>query len=296
MRRTTQQTARQMMPQMHLNQMHLKMIRSPVRLLAIVVVLAAASATAHAQNTELLMPEQSAQKARDVLQQTIQAMGGPAYQNLRDATCEGRLSSFGHSGDMMGFGVYFDLSKFPDKDRTEHSKKRNIIEVFNGDKGWTLDKGGVADAPQAQVKAWTDHLKKDLDHVLRYRIHEPGIVLRYAGTDVVDLKEVNWVELTDSEDQTIRLALDSITHFPLREVATSRDPASQLRTEQIYEFSNYHPISGIQTPYQVSISRNGFRVYQAFIDTCSYKTRLSDSLFTKESLEERWAQFGKKKF
>ena len=71
--------------------------------------------------------------------------------------------------------MYFDLSIFPDKERTEHSKKRNIIEVFNGDKGWTLDKGGVADAPPAQVKAWTDSLKTDIDYLLRYRIHEPGM-------------------------------------------------------------------------------------------------------------------------
>jgi hypothetical protein len=270
--------------------------RNPARLLAIALMLAAASMSVHAQSTEVLMPDQSAQKARQVLQQTIQALGGSAYQNLRDSTCEGRLSSFGHSGELMGFDTYYDLSKFPDKVRTEHSKKRNIIEVFNGDKGWVLDKGGVADAPPAQVKAWTDHLKKDIDHVLRYRINEPGMILRYAGTDVVDLKEVSWVEMTDSDDQTIRLALDSITHFPVREVVNWQDPASQLRTEQIYEFSNYHAISGIETPYQVSGSRNGLRTYQAFIDTCSYNTGLSDSLFTRESLQERWAQVGKGKF
>jgi hypothetical protein len=294
MRRTTQQTARQMLPQVR-SKMMPRIRWGPAKLLAVAVVLAAASASVHAQNTELLMPEQSAQKAREVLQQTIQAMGGAAYQNLRDSSCEGRLSAFGHSGDMTGFDVYFDLSIFPDKDRTEHSKKRNIVEVFNGDKGWTLDKGGVADAPPAQLKAWTDSLKTDIDHVLRYRIHEPGIVLRYAGTDVADLKEVNWVELTDSEDRTIRLALDSITHFPVREVVISQDPASQLRIEQIYYFTNYHPVSGIQTPYQISSSRNGLRAYQEFIDTCSYNTGLSDSLFTKESLEERWTQVGKKK-
>jgi hypothetical protein len=286
---------RQMLPQMRSKMMPRRRC-GPARLLATALALAAASVSVHAQNTELLMPEQSAQKAREVLQQAIQAMGGPAYQNLRDASCEGRLSSFGHSGDMTGFDVYFDLSIFPDKDRTEHSKKRNIIEVFNGEKGWTLDKGGVADAPPAQVKAWTDSLKTDIDHVLRYRIHEPGMVLRYAGTDVVDLKEVIWVELTDSEDRTIRLALDSITHFPVREVVTSRDPASQLPIEQIYYFSNYHAISGIQTPYQTSRTRNGFRIFQAFIDTCSYNTGLSDSLFTKASLEERWTQVGKKRF
>jgi hypothetical protein len=270
--------------------------RCAARLLAIALVLATAGAVLRAQNTEVLMPDQSAQKARELLQQTIQALGGSAYLNVRDSTCQGRRSSFGHSGELMGMETYYDLLKFPDKSRTEHSTKRNIIEVFNGDKGWELDKAGVSEAPPLAVKAWTNHLEKDIDQVLRYRINDPGMVLRYAGTDVVDLKEVNWVELSNSGDPTIRLAIDNITHFPIREVVTSRDPASQLITEQIYEFSNYHPISGIQTPYQISSSRNGFRVYQAFIDSCSYNTGLSDSLFTRESLEERWAQVGKKKF
>jgi hypothetical protein len=31
-----------------------------------------------------------------------------------------------------------------------------------------------------------------------------------------------------------------------------------------------------------------------FFDKCEYNTNLSDSLFTKESLDERWAKVGKK--
>jgi len=272
-----------------------EIIRFLGKLPAIAMVLAALSTGIRAQNTDALIPDQNAQKARELLQQTIQALGGQAYMNLRDSTCQARLSAFGHSGELMGFDTLLEMTKVPDKARTEHSKKRNIIEVFNGDKGWVLDKGGVAEAPPDQVKAWTDHLKKDIGNVLRSRISEPGMILRYAGADVVDLKEVNWVELTDSDDWTIRLALDSITHVPVREVVNSQDPASQLRTEQIYEFSNYHSISGVQTPFQISASRNGFRVFQEFLDTCSYNTGLSDSLFTKGSLEERWAQVDKKK-
>ena len=57
---------------------------------------------------------------------------------------------------------------------------------------------------------------------------------------MVDLKEVNWVELTDSDDRTIKLALDRITHFPVREVVISRDPGITAPIEQIYYFTNYH--------------------------------------------------------
>ena len=62
---------------------------------------------AAAQDGQILMPEQSAAKAKQLLQQTIEAMGGDAFLNIRDMTCTGRYSQFGHSGEMEGF------EKFP---------------------------------------------------------------------------------------------------------------------------------------------------------------------------------------
>jgi hypothetical protein len=94
----------------------------------------------------VLLPEQSAAKAKAILEQTIDALGGPAYLNVHDVTCIGRLSQFGHSGELNGFEHFIDYAQPPFKDRTENLPKRNIISVFNGDKGWELDRGGVSEA------------------------------------------------------------------------------------------------------------------------------------------------------
>jgi outer membrane lipoprotein-sorting protein len=250
---------------------------------------------AQTQNPELLLPEQSAAKAKQLLQQAIQALGGNAYLNVRDVTCSGRASQFGHSGELTGYEEFFDYTKLPDKERTEYSSKRNIIEVYNGEKGWILDRGGVQDAPEEAINERRENEKKDLDAILRDRIKEPGMILRYAGPDVVDLKEADWVELVDSEGRTIRIALDRSTHLPIRKVAVTRDPSTRLRTEETEYYSNYHPIQGLETPFQVASDRNGLKISQVFLKECQYNTGLSDSLFTKESLEERWAKVGKKK-
>jgi hypothetical protein len=37
------------------------------------------------------------------------------------------------------------------------------------------------------------------------------------------------------------------------------------------------------------------KAYQAFFEKCEYNTNLSESLFTKDSLEDRWAKVGKKR-
>src|SRR5277367_421165 len=254
----------------------------------------AGAASAAAQDDQFLMPEQSAAKARQILDQAIEALGGNAYLNVHDVTCTGRIGQFDHAGEVTGFGKFIDYSQPPLKERQENLPKRNIIEVYNGDKGWDLDRGGVSTAPKADIADFQEGIMKDIDNILRHRIHEPGMIMRYGGPDIVDLKQADWVELVDSDNRTIRIAIADNTHLPIRKVVDTRNANTRMRTEEVEFYSNYQPINGIQTPFQLTRERNGIKVYQVFLDKIEYNTNLSDSLFTKESLEERWAKVGKK--
>lgn len=262
-------------------------------LLAAACLVASPRALAQDDNT-VLLPEQSAAKAKAILQQAIDALGGPVYLNVHDVTCEGRLSQFGHSGELNGFEHFVDYAQPPFKDRTENLPKRNIISVFNGDKGWELDRGGVSEATITDLATFQEDTKKDIDNILRHRIHEAGMIFRYGGLDVVDYKESDWVELVDSDNRTFRIAIARTDHLPVRKVVDTRNANTRMRNEEIEYYSNYHPINGIQTPYQITRERNGIKVYQVFFDKYEYNTSIPDSLFTKESLEERWEKVGKK--
>ena len=270
-------------------------IISPVLLLYLLLPTAWASVSpcALAQSPQDMMPAESAAKAKEILGQAIQAMGGNAYLNIHDVTCEGRLSQFGHSGELNGFEKFVDYSIPPFKDRTENLPKRNIISVMDGDKGWVLDRGGVSDASGADVAHFQEDTKKDLDYILRSRIKEPQMILRYAGPDIVDLKEAEWVELVDSDNRTIKIAFSQSTHLPIRKIVDTRDANTRTKTGEIEYYSNYHPIGGVETPFQITRERNGIKIYQVFFDKCEYNTNLSDSLFTKQSLDDRWEKVGK---
>ncbi len=273
----------------------MRLVRRAALALGLLAMAAACVPRARAQAPEVLMPEQSAAKAKQLLQQTIAALGGPAYLGVRDVNCTGRLALFGHSGEVTGYAPFRDMSKFPDKDRTEYSKKANVIDVYNGNQGWTLDRGGVQEASASAVDDFQEGLKKDIDNLLRYRLKEEDMVFRYAGGDIVDLKQVDWVEIADHDRRTFRLAIDRQTHLPFRAVVITRNPTTRERTEEVNYFSNYHAIQGVQTPFQVERERNGFKVYQVFYTGCQYNTGLTDDLFTKESLEKRFAEVGPKK-
>lgn len=247
-----------------------------------------------AQNPDDMMPAESEAKAKQLIQAAIDALGGQAYLNVRDSTCSGRAGTFGHSGELNGYGHFVDYSEPPDHERQENLPKRNIIDVFAGDKGWTLDRGGVSEKSSAEMAKYQGDLQFDLDYVLRHRIHEKDMIIRYAGPDIVELKEADWVELVDSDNRTIRIAFSRNTHLPIQENVELRDPSTDFRLEYRLYFSDYHPISGIETPFQTARERNGVKVFQVFLESCQYNTGLPSSLFSRESLEDRWAQTGKK--
>ncbi|MGA8036768.1 MAG: hypothetical protein WA823_14510 [Candidatus Acidiferrales bacterium] len=244
---------------------------------------------------QFLMPAESAAKAKELLHQAIQALGGDAYLNVKDVTCTLRVSNFGHSGELNGFGKETDYAIPPNKERDENLPKRNIISVNDGDKGWSLDRGGVSQASITDVATFQENVKKDIDNILRHRIHEPGMIFRYGGIDIVDYYEADWVELVDSDNRTFRIAIAKETHLPIRMVIDTRDANTRMRSQEVDYYSNYHPIQGIQTPFQITRDRNGIKMYQVFFDKCEYNTGLSPDLFTRESLEERWQKIGPKK-
>jgi hypothetical protein len=276
-------------------------VRITVPALGLAVVLAGLSlaavphSAAQDQDTAILMPEQSAAKAKQLLEQVVVALGGQAYLSVRDVTCTGKLSQFGHSGELNGYEKFIDYEIPPDKDRTENLPKRNLIDIRNGDKGWSLDRGGVSDLPQTTLARDKEDDQKDIDNILRHRVKEPDMIFRYAGSDVVDLHEVDWVELVDHDNRTIRIAIAKGTHLPVRKVVVTRDPNTELRSEETEYYSLYHPLGGVMTPFQITRERNGIKIYQVFFDECQYNTNLSDSLFTRESLDERWQKVGSKK-
>ncbi len=104
-------------------------------ILALAVLSAALPAQrTYAQNPDNMMPEERAAKGKQVLDQLITALGGPTYLDIRESNCEGRLAQFGHSGELTGYTNFKVYWRYPDKNRTDFSKKGVIVNVYNGDR------------------------------------------------------------------------------------------------------------------------------------------------------------------
>jgi len=243
-----------------------------------------------AAQSQVLLPDESAKKAKDLIQQMIQKLGGQKYLDVRDSTCSGRFATFDRQQEVGGYARFIDYVKLPDKNRTEFFKKRNIIQVRTSTDAWDLDRGGVTESPPDVVDNYNEGLKTDMDLLLRLRLNKEDLIFRYGGSDLVDLRRVDWVEIVDSDRRTARIAIDKNSHLPLRAVFITRDSRTRERIEQAAFFSNWHPVQGVMTPLQVWHERNGRKTIQIYFEECNYNTGLDDSLFTKESLEQRFAE------
>ncbi len=213
---------------------------------------------------------------------------------------------FGHNGALTGYIDFIDYRRYPDTDRTEYiGKGRNtilqsligidgldfahggvVITLFNHDQGWTYDRSGVSEAPATSVTDFQEQVKRNIDNLLRLRLNEEGLSVRFGGSDTVDLKQVDWVELTDREQRTFRLAVDRSTHLLVRGIVITKNEETQEIDEDVAIYTNYQLRDSVWVPLQISRERNGRRTSQYFYDTCKFNPGFPDSLFTKDSLKK----------
>lgn len=292
----------------------MRLIRATVCLFFLVGVVCACERLVSAGQPQEAPGETSVAKGRRVTKQVIAALGGPAYLNVQNVQCDGRDATFGTAGTLMGFTLFRDTWLLPDKNRVEYFTKGEhtivgflmgsddllithggaMITVFNGKEGWTLDKSGVSNQPEDLIKNFNDQLKTDMNNVLRKRINEPGMEAEYAGPDLIDLKEAEWIDFTDREHRMMRLGVDKYTHVPLRWVVVTRNPETREKTEVITSFTQYALNDGVKTPLSIELSRNDHKVSQTFLSSCKYNADISPELFTRAALEQAAKDTGKK--
>jgi hypothetical protein len=240
----------------------------------------APSDTQQQSTSSIPVDQENARKAQAIIEQGIQALGGAAYLNWRNVVQEGRGYSF-HHGVANSLGTpFWRFKQFPDKERDELTKKRDVIEIFNGDKGYEVTYKGVRNLDDKdELGPYLRRRHYSLDLVLRQWLHEPGTALFYDGQTVAAQKETDEVMIMNSKNEGVTLNFDINTHLPVRKSYVWRDPVDHQRNVEEEIYDNYRDIQGILTPFDVTRIFNGDMAAQSFLTTASYNQPMNDSLF-----------------
>lgn len=246
--------------------------------------------SASAQQTKAPPPN----KGRVLIEQVIEALGGQAYLNVGEIVREGRIYSFSR-GQLANPGTRFiDYFKLPDKWRREYGKKRNIIYVNNGTEGWELDPQGIREQTPEAIADFQENLKRDIELLLRRRRTEPGVQFYYLGSEFIDNRRMDIVEMVDAENESYKFYLDAKTHLPAQLHYRERDDLTGEMVDVVEYYGIYLDFQGVRTARQITGERAGVRTFEAFLRKVEYNSNISDKLFTRDSLEEIWRKIGKK--
>jgi len=227
--------------------------------------------------------QENARKARAIIDQAIQALGGKTYLTIRDREQQGRGYSFHHGRPNGSGGVFWSFTEFPDKERIEITKERDIAELYVGNKGYELTYKGARPIDEKDLADYLRRRRFSLDTILRTWVNDPGVVLLFEGTVIAAQHPALQVTLINSQNESVTLAFDADTHLPVKKSFAWRDPVDKQKNleEEVYE--NYRPISGIMAPYNVTRYFNDDMTSQRFLNSVTINVGLDPAMFDPHS-------------
>ncbi len=242
-----------------------------------------------------------ARQAGQLLEQMVAALGGQAYLTIQDIEQEGRTYGFDSQGRADGEGAPFArFCRWPDQERLELTQKRDWADIggipfpitpkgqdiilYSGNQGYEIDYKGATALDQDILQDYQRRRVHSLPWVLRKWLTEPGIVILYEGHVLVERKQADQISLITAQNDAVTIAIDSISHLPVRVSFTWRDPKYRDKNEEAEAYDNYKPVQGIMTPLSTIRYYNGLPRNQRFVTSTKYNQSLPDSLFSIKNL------------
>lgn len=217
-------------------------------------------------------------KAKDLLQKMIAAMGGQAFLNYQTMAQEGRTYSF-FQGQPNSLGTLFwRFWKYPDKDRIEVTKERDVTYIYTGDKGYEITYKGTAAVDSKDLSEYLLRRKYSLEQIVRVWFPDPGTLVLYDGSALADQTFVEQVTLVNKENQSVTLGIDPNSNLLIKKSFTYRD-YDGLKSTDDEVYANYRAEGGIQTAHTIVRYHNGQQTGQRFLTKVDYNVPIEDSKF-----------------
>ena len=243
----------------------------------------------------LPIDQQNAQKARDLILQAIQALGGDIYLNARNLEEQGRTYSFYH-GNPTSNGIFFwRFTEFPDKERIELTPQRDIAYIYVGNKGTEVTYKGPRAVEKKDLDDYLRRRRFSLENILRNWLNDPTVALFSDGLALAGSVAAQKVTLINAKDEAVSLYFDNDTHLPIKKDYSWRDPVDKQKNIEEESFDNYRQVQGIMTYFNFTRYFNGDMQNERFVTSASYNQNLNEAMFDPNSGYNPIKAEGKKK-
>ena len=227
--------------------------------------------------------DENTRKARAVIDQAIQALGGPAYLNIRDREQQGRGYTLHHGRPTSNGVLFWSFSEFPDKERVELTPERDIAELYVGNKGYEITYKGVHPIEEKDLVDYLRRRQFSLDTILRAWLNDPSVILLYEGNAFAAEQPALKVTLINSKNEAVTLYCDLNTHLPVKKSFEWRDPVDRQKNLEEEVYGNYRQVSGVMVPFNVTRFFNGDMAGERYIFSVTINQGLDQAMFEPNS-------------
>lgn len=230
---------------------------------------------------------QTANTGKQIVDRAIAALGGERFLQMKNRVASGRVYSFFHDemsgSDLARIYTEYLANASPEgvavREREVLGKKQDYSYLFLENQGWDVTYRGARPIPDETWARYVRTTRNDILYFLRERSNEPGLEFDYIGSDVYISTHVEVVDITDKQNQTIRVYFDHNTLFPLRETYTWLDPQTHQRNEEITNYDKYRDAGGVMWPFTIERQHNGYKSYQMFASKVEVNQALPPKIF-----------------
>ncbi|MFZ1940569.1 MAG: hypothetical protein WBA18_15420 [Terracidiphilus sp.] len=254
-----------------------------------VIVAVLALAVPHSMSTQTGNDEgaKNAAKARAALDAMVKALGGSAWLNMQNQEREGHIAAFFQGNPDPGTTEYFEFHQWPDHDRIEFTKHRDVVQFFIARQGFEVTYKGKHVLEKDIVDDYMRRRDHSIETAVKVWMKDPNTILIYEGQHLAERHLAEQVTLISPQNEAITILMDEQTHLPLRRTFQWRDPQFHDKNTDAEEYDDYHVIQGFPTPFTISRFKNDDMIRQYFISKVSFNENLPADFWDVDATARR---------
>jgi hypothetical protein len=234
-------------------------------------------------------------RAKRVVNEAVQALGGDQFLHMEDRVEFGRAYSF-YRSQISGLSVakiytrYLapvagqlsqrERDSFGKVDARSNDLNESNAVLFTEEGSWEITFRGVRPLDDQRYANYKDSVLRNIFYILRQRLNEPGLTLYAQDSDFYEHRPVEVIEITDAANLTVTVYFDQLSKLPVKQVFRRRNPEYKDFDTETSIFAKYHDIHGVKWPQTIVRERNGDKIFEMYSDSVEINKNLSDTLFT----------------
>jgi hypothetical protein len=231
------------------------------------------------------------ERGRQIVEKTIDALGGDGFRNMTTRSETGRAYSFYHE-QLNGLSVARLYTRYLAAEQAKGSPQVRLVErqvlgkkqedsiILTAKEGYEVTFRGAKPLSDDRISQFRESTLHDFLYILRERLDEPGLEFEARGADVTENQPVETLDIYDSENRMVTVWINSDTWLPAKQRYYRWDPLIGERREEVTRYSRYRAAGdGVTWPHSVSRERDTEKIFEMYAEEVKVNQPLADSLF-----------------